>query len=188
MAKSYAFALAGGLLATFTVSPALSALLLPEVVEEKETAVVLTLRSVFAPVLRFAVPNRILTLGLALVLLLSAGLAARMLGVEFLPKLEEGKLWIRPTLPSSYSLESGNEQVNRIRTTIGSYPEVETVVSQQGRPDDGTDATGFFNAEFFVPLLPADLWPKGTNKDDLTKAMAEKLASTFPGVEFNFSQ
>jgi cobalt-zinc-cadmium resistance protein CzcA len=188
MAKTYAFALAGGLLATFTVSPALSALLLPEVVEERETAVVLALRSVFAPVLRFAVPNRILTLGLALVLLLSAGLAARMLGLEFLPKLEEGNLWIRATLPSSYSLESGNEQVNRIRTTIGSYPEVETVVSQQGRPDDGTDATGFFNAEFFVPLLPADLWPKGTNKDDLTKAMAEKLASTFPGVEFNFSQ
>lgn len=188
MAKTYAFALAGGLLATFTVSPALSALLLPEVVEEKETAVVLALRSVFAPVLRFAVPNRILTLGLALVLLLSAGLAARMLGLEFLPKLEEGNLWIRATLPSSYSLESGNEQVNRIRAMIGSYPEVETVVSQQGRPDDGTDATGFFNAEFFVPLLPADLWPKGANKDNLTKAMAEKLASNFPGIEFNFSQ
>ena len=102
MAKTYAFALAGGLLATFTVSPALSALLLPEVVEEKETAVVLALRSVFAPVLRFAVPNWILTLGLALVLLLGAGLAARMLGLEFLPKLEEGNLWIRATLPASY--------------------------------------------------------------------------------------
>ena len=71
---------------------------------------------------------------------------------------------------------------------IGSYPEVETVVSQQGRPDDGTDATGFFNAEFFVPLLPANQWPKGADKDNLTKAMSEKLAGAFPGIEFNFSQ
>lgn len=188
MAKTYAYALAGGLLATFTVSPALSALLLPEFVEERETVVVRALRSIFVPVLRFAVPNRILTLGVALVLLAGAGLAARSLGLEFLPKLEEGNLWIRATLPSSYSLEAGNEQVNRIRKVIHSYPEVQTVVSQQGRPDDGTDATGFFNAEFFVPLRPASEWRPGMNKDGLTKSLAEKLTDSFPGIEFNFSQ
>ncbi len=188
MAKTYAYALAGGLLATFTISPALSALLLPEFVEERETAVVRALRRIFVPVLRFAVPNRILTLGVALALLAGAGLAARSLGMEFLPKLEEGNLWIRATLPSSYSLEAGNEQVNRIRKVIHSYPEVQTVVSQQGRPDDGTDATGFFNAEFFVPLRPMSEWPRGSDKDGLTKSLSEKLSSSFPGVEFNFSQ
>ncbi|MGL5166957.1 MAG: efflux RND transporter permease subunit [Afipia sp.] len=188
MAKTYAYALAGGLLATFTISPALSALLLPEFVEERETAVVRALRRIFVPVLRFAVPNRILTLGVALALLAGAGLAARSLGLEFLPKLEEGNLWIRATLPSSYSLEAGNEQVNRIRKVIHSYPEVQTVVSQQGRPDDGTDATGFFNAEFFVPLRPMSEWPSGSDKDGLTKSLSEKLLSSFPGVEFNFSQ
>jgi cobalt-zinc-cadmium resistance protein CzcA len=188
MAKTYAYALAGGLLATFTVSPALSALLLPEFVEERETVVVRALRRIFVPVLQFAVPNRVLTLGVALVLLAGAGLAARSLGLEFLPKLEEGNLWIRATLPSSYSLEAGNEQVNRIRRVIHDYPEVQTVVSQQGRPDDGTDATGFFNAEFFVPLRPMNEWRAGMNKDGLTKSLSEKLTESFPGIEFNFSQ
>lgn len=188
MAKTYAYALAGGLLATFTVSPALSALLLPEFVEERETVVVRALRRIFVPVLQFAVPNRVLTLGVALVLLAGAGLAARSLGLEFLPKLEEGNLWIRATLPSSYSLEAGNEQVNRIRRVINDYPEVQTVVSQQGRPDDGTDATGFFNAEFFVPLRPMNEWRTGMNKDGLTKSLSEKLTESFPGIEFNFSQ
>src|SRR5450755_4315658 len=75
-----------------------------------------------------------------------------------------------------------------MRRIIGSYPEVKTVVSQHGRPDDGTDATGFFNAEFFVPLKPADAWPAGTNKDKLTEQMTEALTQQFPGVDFNFSQ
>ncbi|MGB7456728.1 MAG: efflux RND transporter permease subunit, partial [Pseudolabrys sp.] len=103
-------------------------------------------------------------------------------------KLEEGNLWIRATLPSTISLEEGNKYVNQMRSVIRSFPEVENVVSQHGRPDDGTDATGFFNAEFFAPLKPASEWPRGMNKERLTSDMLAKLQSEFIGVEFNFSQ
>jgi len=188
MAKTYAYAIAGGLLATFTVSPALSALLLPERVSEIETFIVRGLRRLYRPALEFALANRIVTLGAGSLLVLLAVLAGSLLGLEFLPKLEEGNLWIRATMPSSISLEEGNGYVNRMRRVIKSFPEVVTAVSQNGRPDDGTDATGFFNAEFYVPLKPFDTWPKGVNKEILTKQVSEALEAQFPGVEFNFSQ
>jgi cobalt-zinc-cadmium resistance protein CzcA len=188
MAKTYAYALAGGLLATFTVTPALSAIVLPEHVRETETRVVRWLHRVYTPVLEFAVANRTLTIAGAIILLAFAGLAMRSLGLEFLPKLEEGNLWIRATMPSTISLEEGNGYVNRMRQAIRSFPEVEAVVSQHGRPDDGTDAAGFFNAEFFAPLKPADQWRAGIDKDRLTAEILDKLQAEFPGVEFNFSQ
>jgi len=188
MAKTYAYALVGGLVAAFTVSPALCALLLPSHVEETETLLVRWLRRIYQPVLRLAVQRKAITLGVALLILASAAMAVRALGLEFLPKLEEGNLWIRATMPASISLEAGSEYVDRMRRMVAAYPEVLTVVSQQGRPDDGTDATGFFNAEFFVPLKPASEWPKGVDKDALTKDLSEKLQAAFPGVEFNFSQ
>lgn len=188
MAKTYAYALAGGLLATFTVTPAISAILLPEHVNETETRVVRVLHRLYTPVLRLAVANKLLTIAGAIVLLLLAGLGIRSLGLEFLPKLEEGNLWIRATMPSTISLEEGNSYVNRMRAVIGSFPEVETVVSQHGRPDDGTDAAGFFNAEFFAPLKPASQWRSGLDKDALTTQILRKLEADFPGVEFNFSQ
>jgi cobalt-zinc-cadmium resistance protein CzcA len=188
MAKTYAYAIAGGLIATFTIAPALSALMLREEVEEVETVVVRMLRRVYRPVLQVALANRILTLGAMVLLIACAGLAVRTLGLEFLPKLEEGNLWIRATLPTSISLEEGNGYVNRMRQVVRSFPEVVTVVSQHGRPDDGTDATGFFNAEFFVPLKPADTWPGGIDKETLTDQMNRALEAEFPGVDFNFSQ
>ena len=188
MAKTYAYAIAGGLLATFTVSPALSALLLPERVSEIETIIVRGMRRVYRPALEFALANRIVTVGVAVLLMLLALLAASSLGLEFLPKLEEGNLWIRATMPPSISLEEGNAYVNRMRRLIKSFPEVVTAVSQNGRPDDGTDATGFFNAEFFVPLKPFSSWPKGVDKEKLTRQVKEALEAQFPGVEFNFSQ
>ena len=100
--------------------------------------------------LRFARANRIVTLGCSVWLLIVAGFAAWTLGLEFLPHLEENNLWIRATLPQSISLEEGAAYVNRMRKVIGGFPQVETVVSQHGRPQDGTDATGFFNVEFFA--------------------------------------
>ncbi len=112
----------------------------------------------------------------------------RLLGLEFLPKLEEGNLWIRATLPPTISLQEGNAYVNEMRRLIRSFPEVESVVSQHGRPDDGTDAAGFFNAEFFAPLKPASEWPDTHDKDELTARLLAKLQDKFPGVEFNFSQ
>jgi cobalt-zinc-cadmium resistance protein CzcA len=188
MAKTYGYAIVGGLIATFTISPGLSALLLPNNVSEVETAMVRALRRLYEPLAEFALANKVLTLGAFAVLLGLAGIASHRLGLEFLPKLEEGNFWIRATLPASISLEEGNGYVNRMRELIRSFPEVQTVVSQHGRPDDGTDATGFFNAEFFVPLKPSGDWPRGVDKDRLTEQLTAKLEQSFPGVDFNFSQ
>ena len=181
-------ALMGGLIATFTVTPALSAIFLPAHVKEVETFLMRHLHRFYMPVLRGAVANRRLVLGGAVGLLVITAFMIRMLGLEFLPKLEEGNLWIRATLPSTISLEEGNTYVNEMRKIIRARPEVESVVSQHGRPDDGTDAAGFFNAEFFAPLKPTKDWPGGGDKDDLTAALLAQLQQKFPGVEFNFSQ
>jgi cobalt-zinc-cadmium resistance protein CzcA len=188
MAKTYAYAIAGGLLATFTITPALCALFLPNEVSEEDTWLVRQFRRVYRPALRKALDNRVLTLGGAAIVFTIAVLAARGLGLEFMPHLEEGNFWIRATMPQSASLEAGDAAVNHMRAVIKKYPEVITVISQHGRPDDGTDATGFFNAEFFVPLKPFDTWPKGMDKAKLTKILNDELIRTFPGVDFNFSQ
>ncbi len=188
MAKTYAYAIAGGLIATFTVTPALSAFLLRENVEETETLIVRWLRRLYEPVLEFALANRILTLGGALSLFVISIFAVQSLGLEFLPKLEEGNFWIRATMPTSVSLEEANIYVNKMRRTIKGFPEVVTVISQNGRPDDGTDATGFFNAEFYVPLKALDSWPHGVDKEKLTQQVNDALGAQFPGVDFNFSQ
>jgi heavy metal efflux system protein len=188
MAKTYAYAIAGGLIATFTVSPALCSILLPDKVSEVETIIVRGLHKIYAPALHAALKFRCAALGIAALLLIAAGVALPNLGLEFLPKLEEGNFWIRATMPPSISLETANGYVNEMRRIIKSYPEVITAVSQNGRPDDGTDSTGFFNAEFYVPLKPFDAWPSGVDKEKLTDEINEKLESQFPGVEFNFSQ
>ena len=188
MAKTYAYAIAGGLIATFTVAPALSALLLPAKVDESETLLVRGLRRVYTPVLAFTLNNRALTLGLAALLVVATGLALRSLGMEFLPKLEEGNLWIRASLPPTISLEEAEGYVNRMRHIIKGFPEAQTVISQLGRPDDGTDTSGFSNAEFNVPLTPADTWPHHIDKEELIRQVDAALAAPFPGVDFNFSQ
>ena len=188
MATTYAYAIAGGLIATFTVSPALSSLMLPERVEEVETLVVRNLRRIYTPLVTWTLRNKHPTLVGLMLLFVLAALAVKGLGLEFLPKLEEGNLWIRATMPPSISLEEGDGYVNRMRMLIKRFPEVEMVVSQHGRPDDGTDATGFFNTEFFVPLKPFDTWPKDIDKEKLTAQMTAALQAQFPGVEFNFSQ
>jgi cobalt-zinc-cadmium resistance protein CzcA len=188
MARTYGYAIAGGLVATFTVSPALSALLLPATVRESEARILAALRHWYDRALLYALSHHRVVLTGAAALLLIATLALRTLGLEFLPKLEEGNLWIRAQMPGSISLEEGNGYVNRMRRLIGAYPEVQTVISQHGRPDDGTDATGFFNAEFFVPLKDAARWPAHVTKERLTSQMTSALHAEFPGVDFNFSQ
>ena len=188
MATTYAYAIAGGLIATFTVSPALSSILLTDKIGEAETVIVRTLRQVYQPVIEFALDNKIVILGCAFIMFLLAVAAMEGLGSEFLPHLEEGNLWIRATMPPAVSLEESDSYVNRMRKIIAGYPEVETVVSQHGRPDDGTDETGFFNAEFFVPLKPFDTWPRGVDKESLVNDLTQRLQDRFPGVDFNFSQ
>ena len=188
MAKTYAYALSGGLLATFTVSPALAALLLPEKVSEKETIIVRGLRRLYRRVVAVVLARRGLTVTVGLALMVAAGVAASTVGLEFLPKLEEGNIWLRAALPPSVSLDEGNTYANRMRRLVKSFPEVETVITQHGRPDDGTDPDGFSNVEFFVPLKPFDTWRKGLSKEELIAEMGSALRKTFPGVTFAFSQ
>ena len=188
MAKTYAYAIGGGLIATFTVAPVLATVLLPDRLSEVETRIVARLRGWYEPAASFALGNRVLAIGGGLLLLFAAFLGVRSLGVEFLPHLEEGNLYIRATLPASISLEAGQPVVNSVRRLIASYPEVESVLSAHGRPDDGTDSTGFFNAEYFVPLKPAADWPSGVTKASLTDDLSRKLIARYPGVDFSFSQ
>jgi cobalt-zinc-cadmium resistance protein CzcA len=188
MARTYAYALIGAVIATFTVTPVMAALLLPQKVTEVETILVRGLRRVYESVLVRAVRSFRVAAAIALVfLLVCIGLATR-LGTEFLPKLEEGNVWIRATLPSTISLEAGQDTVNRIRKIIASYEPVVTVVSSQGRGEDGTDPTGLFNSEYFVPLKPFDQWPKGLTKEKFVRELSERLNNEFVGIDFNFSQ
>src|SRR2546428_3150181 len=188
MAKTYGYALFGALLATFTISPVLSAFLLPATVREKETLLIRALRTIYGGLLRRALEHRIVTLALGVVLIAATAYIVPHLGTEFLPKLEEGNLWIRASLPATMSLDAGEPYVARIRDLLRSFPEVITVTSQHGRPDDGTDPVGSFNVDFFAPMKPFDQWPRGVTKEQLTAIMQEKLQQEFPGVEFNFSQ
>ncbi|MBB5368879.1 MULTISPECIES: efflux RND transporter permease subunit [unclassified Janthinobacterium] len=188
MARTYAYALLGALFATFTVTPVLAFFLLPKHVEETETIVVRAIRRVYTPVLAWALAKRKTTVAIGLGFLLIAGLMLPRIGTEFLPALEEGNLWIRATMPTTASLEAGMDKVNRMRRILKAHPEVITAVSQHGRPDDGSDASGFYNVELFVPLKPFDEWRKGYTKDMLVKDVQDQFAAEFPGVEFNFSQ
>ena len=188
MARTYAYALVGALIATFTVTPCLASFLLPESVREVETVMVRTVRSAYTPLLRWSLANRGITVAIGLVFLVLSVFSASRLGSEFLPTLEEGNLWIRASMPPTISLEAGMATVDRIRTILRRYPEVITVVSQHGRPDNGSDATGFFNAEFFVPLKPFDQWPARLTKEKLIEDLQQEFAKEFVGIDFNFSQ
>jgi len=188
MARTYAYALVGALIATFTVTPCLASLLLPEHVSEVETVVVRALRSIYTPVLRWSLTHRKITVAMGLLFLAVTGFIGSRLGSEFLPTLEEGNLWIRASMPPSISLEAGMPVVDKIREIIHRHPEVITVVSQHGRPDNGSDAAGFFNAEFFVPLKPFEEWARGMTKEKLIDQLQAEFAKEFTGIGFNFSQ
>jgi cobalt-zinc-cadmium resistance protein CzcA len=188
MARTYGFALAGALLATFTITPVLASLLLPEHIEETETIVVRALRAAYSPALHWSLTHRKTMVGIGVGFLIFTALLAPRLGTEFLPALEEGNLWIRASMPPTISLESAMPSVKRMREILLGHPEVITVVSQHGRPDNGSDASGFFNAEFFVPLKPFEDWPAGMTKDRLVEDMQAEFAKEFTGITFNFSQ
>jgi len=188
MARTYAYALSGALLATFSVTPVLASLLLPKHVNEVETLFVRGIRRVYSPVLRWALERRKATVAIGVGFLLVAALLLPHIGSEFLPALEEGNLWIRASMPTTISLEAGMDKVNRMRRIIKNHPEVVTVVSQHGRPDDGSDASGFYNVELFVPLKPEGDWPSGDSKEKLVNSVQQQFSDEFPGVEFNFSQ
>jgi heavy metal efflux system protein len=188
MARTYAYALLGAVIATFAVTPVMASVLLPSRIKETETIAVRMIRRVYEFVLVRAVRRYRISAVLALVFLVVCGGLASRLGTEFLPKLEEGNMWIRASLPPTIALDAGLDTVARIRDIIRAYPVVQTVVSEQGRGDEGMDPDGAFVAEFFVPLKPFDQWPAGFTKEKLVSELSEKLNHEFVGVDFNFSQ
>ncbi|MDB5570428.1 MAG: cytochrome-c peroxidase, partial [Hyphomicrobiales bacterium] len=188
MARTYAYALIGAVIATFTVTPVIASLLLPAHISEVETFFVRWLRRAYMAVLPAAVRSAKISVLLAMGFLVLVGFMGSRLGTEFLPKLEEGNMWIRATMPPTITLEAGMETVARIRDIIRSYPAVSTVTSEQGRGEEGTDPDGSFLAEFFVPLKPADQWPKGLTKERLVSDISRQLNAEFVGIDFNFSQ
>lgn len=188
MARTYGYALAGALIATFTVTPVLASYLLPAKIEEKETFIVRAIHHVYEPALAWVLKNARLVVAIGAAALLSGALMAMQLGSEFLPALEEGNLWIRASMPPTISLEAGRARTNRMREIIHEYPEIITVVSQHGRPDDGSDASGFNNVELFAPLQPFEKWRPGMTKTRLVNELQSRFATEFPGVSFNFSQ
>jgi cobalt-zinc-cadmium resistance protein CzcA len=188
MARTYGLALVGALLSTFTVTPVLASLLIPQDVSEAETIIVRSLRQVYEPVLRWSLNHRLIMVACAAAFLLVVSLAATRLGSEFLPALEEGNLWIRASMPPTIGLEAGEPATRKMREILLRHPEVITVVSQHGRPDDGSDASPFSNVELFVPLKPYDEWPVGLTKEKLVQELQKEFANELVGIEFNFSQ
>jgi heavy metal efflux system protein len=188
MARTYGLALAGALLSTFTVTPVLASFLLPQHVEETETIVVRLLHRIYAPALRWSLGHRKTMLMVAAIFLALIGLLATRLGSEFLPALEEGNLWIRASMPPTMGLEAGEPATTKMREILLRHPEVLHVVSQHGRPDNGSDASPFSNVELFVPLKPFDEWPTGYTKDKLIAEVQHEFEEELPGITFNFSQ
>jgi len=188
MARTYGYALAGALLATFTVTPVVASFLLPRKVEETETKIVKAIREFYSPKLKWVMTNTHRVIIIGCIFLVLGLLMVTRLGSEFLPALEEGNLWIRASMPPTISLEAGSPYANRMREIIKNHPEVITVVSQHGRPDDGSDASGFNNVELFAPLKPFDEWENGMTKEKLVADLQEQFEEEFPGVTFNFSQ
>jgi cobalt-zinc-cadmium resistance protein CzcA len=188
MARTYAYALLGAIVATFTITPVMSSILLPERVNEVETFLVRHLRRGYQMILPLAVRRHYVAALIGLGFLAVCGLLGLRLGTEFLPKLEEGNMWIRALLPPTITLEAGMDSVARMRNIIKSYGPVETVFSEQGRGEDGTDPDGSFVAEFFVPLKPHENWPKHLSKEEMVQQLSDQLRREFVGVDFNFSQ
>jgi cobalt-zinc-cadmium resistance protein CzcA len=188
LARTYAFAIGGAILAALTLTPVLARQFLVVQDEETENAFMRFLQRVYEPLFTFGIKTSRLALFYILAPLALCVVLFFYIGREFMPKLEEGNLWIRATLPNSVSLRVSSRSVGKMRGIIRHHPEVLTVVSQLGRPDDGTDVSGFFNIEFFAPLKHFDEWPRGRTKETLITEIQGELQQAFPGVLFNFSQ
>jgi cobalt-zinc-cadmium resistance protein CzcA len=203
MARTYAFAIGGAIALALTLTPVLASKFVPAQAEEKESVIMRVLHKAYNPAFDLAMKFPKGTLVFSLVPIILCVVLFPILGREFMPKLEEGNFWIRATLPMSISLDQSAKYVGRMRSILRGcptdpnvlcdeahrkHPEVVTVVSQLGRPDDGTDVSGFYNIEFFAPLKPFDEWPRGLTKERLTEEINKELTESFPGVVFNFSQ
>jgi len=201
MARTYAFAIGGAILLAVTLTPVLAAKFIPAETEEKEGVIMRFLHRIYNPLFDAALRKPKLAVLLRAIPILACVALFPLLGREFMPKLEEGNLWIRATLPLSINREKGAQYAARMSDILRGcprqglckdqdrkHPEVLTVTWQVGRPDDGTDVTGFSNIELFAPLIPLDKLPHGETKEELIAGMEKELKAEFPGVFFGFSQ
>ena len=190
MADTMSFALLGALLCALTVLPVLCAYFLRKHVHEPEVRFYVRIRNAYGRALGWCLRNRLVTVALVLSVFAGSLLLIPFIGGEFMPHLDEGALWVRATTPYTISFDEASKLSPQIRNILMSFPQVTTVANELGRPDDGTDPTGFFNNEFFVDLKPYNdsAW-KGEvhSKPELVEAIQKKLAA-FPGVIFNFTQ
>ena len=191
MANTMAFALLGSLLFTLTLVPVLVSYWFKHGVEEKKNRAYEWIRREYGRELQWCLTRPRLTILMAALILGAALLLVPLIGGEFMPHLDEGAIWVRATMPYTISFEEASKFAPQVRDLLGGYPQVTVVGSELGRPDDGTDPTGFFNCEFYVGLKPYSdkSWKQGSfhTKSELTESIQKKLES-YPGVIFNYTQ
>jgi cobalt-zinc-cadmium resistance protein CzcA len=188
MADTMIFALVGALVLTLTLLPVLCSWAMRKGVRERRNVVFEAMKSIYTVGLDFCLAHPWLTTFVSALVVGGSLLLIPRIGAEFMPHLDEGALWVRATMPYTISFDESRKLVPKMREILRSFPQVTTVASEHGRPDDGTDPTGFFNVEFYVGLKPYAQWtgPYRT-KPELTEAINKKL-SVFPGIIFNYTQ
>jgi cobalt-zinc-cadmium resistance protein CzcA len=187
LAYTLGFALLGALITTLTLVPVLINMLLRKNVHEKHNPFTHFLTGMMVKGFMFHWKHKKTTIGASFLIIIAGFYAFTLLGTEFLPELDEGAIWLRAQLPYSVSLEKSVETARQVRKMMMEFPQVKVIASQTGRPDDGTDVTGFYNNEFDVLLYPQDQWNPHMTKEELIDTMNRKL-SVLPGVDLNFSQ
>src|SRR5450432_1266167 len=190
MAETMSFALVGALILTLTLIPVLASYWFRKGIREKQNRVFEWMKDKYAVQLDWALDRPKLTIAIATLIFAAALVLVPFIGGEFMPHLDEGALWVRATMPYTISYEEAASIAPQIRAILMSYPQVTVVGSELGRPDDGTDATGFFNCEFYVGLksYKDKAWSGATsNKKQLIESIDKKL-SAFPGIIFNYTQ
>ncbi|HEX4132608.1 MAG TPA: efflux RND transporter permease subunit [Pirellulales bacterium] len=208
MADTYAFALGGALLLALTIAPVLCLLMFKTLRPAPDNFLVRWLKTSYLRRLAWCLEHRTATMLVMSGLLAMTIAMLPLLGREFMPELEEGNLWVRATMPISISPTLSSKQADMAQDVLEKFPEARLIVAQNGRPDDGTDPTGFYNVEFFIPLKPHDEWPatvertglgsllghlgfgskRARSKQELIEAMNDALTQTIVGVNWNFSQ
>ena len=188
LAYTLGFALLGALLFTLTFVPALSSRLLHKNVMEKHNPIVAGMIKWYAKIFNWVMKNKRFSLGITCVIVLLAFASAKFLGSEFIPHLDEGTLWVEGDAPMSISLSEARTLADSMRAELLAFPEVHEVVSQVGRPDDGSDPKGFFSIENLVDLYPKEQWKLKQTKDELIERMQKKLEQKHIGTIWAFSQ
>ncbi len=188
LAFTMGFALLGALIFTLTLVPLLCRILLNKDVKERSNPLVRGMEKIYRPTLFWSLQHPILSIAFSIGMLGMSLMVGQQLGSEFLPQLNEGSIYVRASMPQSIAFSTANAMSEGMRHIFEGYPEVKGVISQNGRPNDGTDPTGFFNVEFFVDLEPMDDWERTITKEEIIADMQSKLENEYPGIVFGFSQ